>query len=124
MKEELEQKLYDEFPSLFADRTLPDTKSLMCYGLEVGDGWYNIIHRLCTKIVSVDSLDNFRFFQIKQKFGKLRVYADGGPREIYDFISMAEVESSKTCERCGSVSDVKQTGRWIETLCASCRENK
>jgi uncharacterized Zn-finger protein len=121
MKEELEQKLFDEFPSLFADRTEPETKSLMCYGIEVEDGWYDVLYRLCTRLVALKDIGDFRFFQIKEKFGDLRIYANGTTQEAYGLIDMAEQESSKTCEYCGSVNDVRHTGKWIKTLCFTCR---
>ena len=125
MKPELEQQLYDEFPDLFADRNKPETRSLMCYGVGVGDGWYNILHRLCEKIIEIDTNKKFRFFQIKEKFGQLRIYGadDGGTLKIYDLISQAENESSKTCEYCGTIEDVTSSGRWIKTLCAECRKD-
>ena len=126
MKNELEQQLYNEFPSLFADRNKPETRSLMCYGIDIGDGWYDIMHRLCEEITKLDVSKKFRFFQIKEKFGQLRIYGTDdnfGVKEIYDLISRAENESSKTCEYCGSVDEVKSSGRWIKTLCAKCRKN-
>jgi hypothetical protein len=47
MKTELEQKLFEKYPKIFGDRTKPKTESCMCWGLEVGDGWYDLIDILC-----------------------------------------------------------------------------
>jgi hypothetical protein len=50
MKTELEQKLFEKYPKIFGDRTKPKTESCMCWGLEVGDGWYDLIDILCEAI--------------------------------------------------------------------------
>ena len=34
MNTELTEKLYTKYPNLFKQRTLPETDSLMCFGLE------------------------------------------------------------------------------------------
>lgn len=55
----------------------------------------------------------------------MRYYISGGDKEIDRFISEAENKSFTICEYCGSKDDVKQTGKWIKTLCWRCRgENK
>lgn len=50
MSPELEQKLFDKYPKIFAQRKLPMTQTAMCWGIETGDGWYNIIDQLCRQI--------------------------------------------------------------------------
>lgn len=50
MKDELEDQLLRKYPRIFRDRYAPITRSLMAFGLEVGDGWYNIIEVLCSQI--------------------------------------------------------------------------
>jgi hypothetical protein len=47
MKAELQQKIFEKYPKIFGDRTKSMTETCMCWGLEVGDGWYNIIDTLC-----------------------------------------------------------------------------
>lgn len=70
MRDELEQKLYNEFPHLFAGRSLPITQNLMAFGCECDDGWFNLIYDLCK---SVSDTSMF-FTQIKEKYGGLRAY--------------------------------------------------
>ena len=41
MKAELQQQIFAKYPKMFGDRTKPMTETCMCWGLEVGDGWYN-----------------------------------------------------------------------------------
>lgn len=50
MSPELEKKLFDKYPKIFAQRKLPMTQTAMCWGIETGDGWYNIIDQLCRQI--------------------------------------------------------------------------
>ena len=101
MNSELEQKIFDKYPKIFGDRTKPKTETCMCWGLEVGDGWYNLIDVLCEALtytystsVKVDEEDGKRlgiepysgsyYFmveppqviatQVKEKYGTLRFY--------------------------------------------------
>jgi hypothetical protein len=101
MKTELQQKLFEKYPKIFCDRTKPKTESCMCWGLEVGDGWYDLVNILCealtytyTTSIEVDEEDGKRlgikpysdsyYFtveppqviatQVKEKYGTLRFY--------------------------------------------------
>jgi hypothetical protein len=52
MKTELEKKLLEKYPKIFGDRTKPMTEGRMFLGLEVGDGWYNLIDTLCEALTN------------------------------------------------------------------------
>jgi len=54
--------------------------------------------------------------QIKEKFGTLRFYYDGGDDYISGMVSLAESLSGLTCEECGSIGE-RRSGGWIRTLC-------
>jgi hypothetical protein len=54
--------------------------------------------------------------QVKEKFGTLRFYINGGDDYIYGLISMAESMSSVTCEICGKPGTVNG-GSWLSTRC-------
>ncbi len=54
--------------------------------------------------------------QVKEKFGGLRFYIDGGDDWVYGAISMAEAMSYRTCEVCGGPGKTRGTG-WIRTTC-------
>ena len=54
--------------------------------------------------------------QVKEKFGTLRFYYDGGDDHIHGLVRMAEAMSSVTCETCG-VPGKQRSGGWIRTLC-------
>ena len=50
MRTELEDTLFHKYPSIFGDKDKPMTETAMCWGLECGDGWYDIIDTLCALI--------------------------------------------------------------------------
>jgi hypothetical protein len=50
MNQELEEKLYNKYPKLFKERSLPMTQTCMCWGLECGSGWFDIIDRMCSLV--------------------------------------------------------------------------
>ena len=67
MKAELEEKIFNKYPKIFGDRTKPMTETCMCWGLDVGDGWYDLIDILCesltytyTTSIEVDEEDGKR----------------------------------------------------------------
>ena len=67
MKPELQEKLFSKYPKIFGDRTKPMTETCMCWGLEIGDGWYDLIDVLCEALtytystsVKVDEEDGKR----------------------------------------------------------------
>ena len=122
MSPELEQKLYEDFPALFANR---ETKgSCLIYGCEHGDGWYGILRAACNRIASHEEyagVKTFQFTQIKEKYGTLRLYHYGGDSFCEGVVSMAEAMSAMTCERCGERGRPNDGG-WISTLCEGCRK--
>jgi hypothetical protein len=38
MNKELEEQLYNKYPKLFKERSLPMTQTCMCWGIECGSG--------------------------------------------------------------------------------------
>ena len=93
-------------------------------GLWVGPGWHKIIFNLCTQIQhhmkhvnrDEDKVRPVKLVQIKEKFGGLRFYYDGGDSFVDGMVTMAEVWASTTCEECGAPG-VSRHGGWIKTLC-------
>ncbi len=54
--------------------------------------------------------------QVKEKFGGLRFYVDGGSNELQAQIELAEAMSYRTCETCGAPGRPR-SGGWVRTLC-------
>lgn len=61
-------------------------------------------------------VDWVRISQIKEKFGGLRFYYDGGDDQISGFVDMAELWAGHTCEKCGNKGE-RRSGGWVRTLC-------
>ena len=52
MRRELDEALCAKYPLIFKDRNADMRTTAMCWGLECGDGWYNIIDTLCGLLTS------------------------------------------------------------------------
>ena len=118
---------------IFDDRmvsTYPELFTQPFGGFAVGEGWYPIIESLCDQISAHikfknDQRDSWNrgngcepvtVSQVKEKFGSLRFYYDGGDPAIAGMVTMAEVWASHSCEECGSPG-TRRGGGWIRTLC-------
>lgn len=60
--------------------------------------------------------------QVKEKFGGLRFYIDGGDQYIYGLIQMAEQIAFYTCQECGDAGTTKGSKGWIGVLCPTHRK--
>jgi hypothetical protein len=47
MSPELDKQLCEKYPKIFKNRHGDMKETCMCWGLEIGDGWYNLIDHLC-----------------------------------------------------------------------------
>lgn len=114
MSPDLDKKLCTDFPYIFKDRHGKIMDTAMCWGFDCDDGWFQIIYDLCSKISELD--DKVYATQVKEKFGTLRFYINGGDELIYDLIDKADQQSGVTCEICGKQGKLRGTG-WFKTLC-------
>lgn len=55
--------------------------------------------------------------QVKEKFGTLRFYYDGGDDYIDGLVEMAEHWAGNTCEECGKPGHLRYDLPWHKTLC-------
>jgi hypothetical protein len=108
MNPDLESKLLDKYPKLFASKQF--------WGFECGDGWYDLLDYTCGAIASYGNAEDVMVDQIKEKFGQLRFYVTGGDDMIEGMIWMAEHMSGHICETCGNRGELR-TGSWLVTLC-------
>lgn len=132
MNNQLEKQLFEKYPKIFAGKNMPIIKNLMSFGCECDDGWYWLIDNLCNTIQQY--IDNNKHLnvsqviatQVKEKYGGLRFYCQGGDETIDGMIWFAENLSFNICEICGNTKEVKQTEGWIKTLCINCynQQNK
>lgn len=123
MNQDKEDKFKADFPQIFTDlHDCTPMESCMSWGIAIGQGWYDLLYNLCEEIVKLNPPEDFKAFQVKEKFGGLRFYVGGSTAEINKLIDVAEEESYKICEDCGSREEVTSEGRWVKTLCKKCRK--
>jgi hypothetical protein len=60
--------------------------------------------------------EQVKIAQYKEKFGTLRVYADGSNDDVDGMIRFAEYLSSKTCQYTGEAGSTRNVGGWYITL--------
>jgi hypothetical protein len=128
------KRMEERFPKMFAEPY---------GGFCCGEGWWPILTNLCANIQhhidwkekqrdwairfnSTASSEDMRpipdkilqvtVAQIKEKFGGLRFYYDGGDDTIRGMVTMAEAWAGNTCEDCGNPA-TKQTSGWIKNVC-------
>ena len=64
-------------------------------------------------------LKTFRFLQIKEKYGELRLYSGGASKPVLDLLSYYEFLSLAYCQICGKPARYCTDG-WISYLCEDC----
>ncbi len=119
--EEFARRMEEKYPKMFADQY---------GGFAVGIGWWPILETLCHQIHhhvewKQNQLEKYQrgqgcpdvvVRQIKEKFGGLRFYYDGGDDTVDGMVRMAESWAAFTCEECGQPGTTR-SGGWIRTLC-------
>jgi len=126
MSPELDNKLCKEFPLLYADRRASMQETCMCWGFDVGDGWYKLIYELSSKLEPLLRQLNdplIKASQVKEKFATLRFYMTTQTDEMDDLINEAEDKSAVTCETCGEKGSLRNKG-WYSTRCDKCYEKE
>ena len=130
-------KTYMEF---FGDRRKPMTQTCMCWGFEIGKGWYKTLDTLCKKLASIRKRTGIvvNFNQIKEKYGSGRFYYNIKATEkklsndeaaiwdeiIGDIISNAEEKVYHICAGCGEYYSDKISAGWVYDECGSCLVKK
>ena len=105
----------EQFPKMFGEKY---------GGFACGEGWWPILEKLCSNIQShidwknrqLETVPQVTVAQIKEKFGGLRFYYDGGDEQIRGMVQMAEVWADTSCEECGAPGK-RRDGGWIKILC-------
>lgn len=141
MNQDLDKKLCEDHPEIFKNRTRSIAISPMGFGFECGDGWYDIIDIACRMIdhhikgrpdqqkwakdydqeIKPD-IPPLVATQVKEKFGTLRFYHNGGDEVTDAYVSMVELMSGKTCEDCGMPGKTISKNGWLRTQCSSCND--
>ena len=133
----MNEEKYDEFVAKLEAKH-PEMFANPYGGVAVGEGWWPIIEALCMQIDSYtkwknntreallkdnpynhkipDQVPQVVVAQIKEKFGGLRFYYEGGDDHISGMVRMAESWAARSCEECGKPGK-SRSGGWIRTLC-------
>jgi hypothetical protein len=116
------KRMEEKYPKMFAGKY---------GGFAIGEGWWPIIESLCANIQSHTDwwnknretrpvVEQVVVEQIKEKFGGLRFYYQGGDDTIQGMVRMAEAWADRSCEECGAPGTAGGKG-WIRTLCPTHR---
>lgn len=127
MSDDFSDRLKATFPKMYGD--------VYC-GIWIDKGWEHIILNLSKAIQYHIDYKNEKFAkghgeevaqvtvaQIKEKFGGLRFYYDGGDEYIEGLVAMAENWALSTCEVCGDRGRYRG-GEYIRTLCDKHEEER
>jgi hypothetical protein len=93
------------------------------YSINCNDGWFEILSDFLEKIEKELSkctsffVKSFNIFQIKEKFGGLRIGCSVHNPIIIKLVQDVENKSYITCEICGDTGKLRTDLNWIRTLC-------
>ena len=97
MKQTLQNKLFKDFPKLFAQKDEDMSVTCMCWGIECPDAWYDVIYTACALLQTMtdnnshsDRYPQVQFTQVKEKFGRLCMYNDTNTDYVNGVIDMAD----------------------------------
>lgn len=126
--------LIERYPKIFVDyEGNPERVNWYC-----PVGWIDIVdNALGIMQQHIDSVNNWAIrkseayklieqvtcTQIKEKFGGLRFYYEGGDDFCVGIVRFIENHSYNICESCGTNQDIGYTEGWISTVCRKCSEN-
>jgi len=80
----------------------------------------NSLNNLLKRTVEYERYPQIIASQVKEKYGNLSFYIQGGTDAQYAIISWAESLSNNICEYCGTIKEVGRTQGWYSTICKSC----
>ena len=123
MNQDDEMKEYESYAKMM-EQKFPKMYGGRYGGFAIGKGWRPLIEQLSYTIQShIDSkhkrgeeCPQVIVQQVKEKFGTLRFYYDGGDEFIQGAVWLAESMTSMLCEECGGLGKTR-SGGWIRTLC-------
>ena len=126
------KKLIEEFPFLmprnvFTDEIPDDFNYSYHIGLNIPEGWTHLFLQMCQDIkqplIDANYLNDFRFTQIKEKYGAMRCYTNEVPKKVQSMISKYEYMSRYVCALCGQPAHYK-TLDYILPICEQCWKDK
>ena len=94
---------------------------------DIPDGWRKafgkeLSRELKKQLKKDKQLRSFRFTQIKEKWGRLRLYNMGCSKECHDLLNKYEELSWDYCIHCGKKADY-ETDNYVIPICRDCLSN-
>lgn len=123
MSPELDKKLVEAYPKIFSERNGDMKETAMFWGFTHGDGWYDLLERMCFRIQRYIDLNphlkvqQVVATQVKEKYGALSFYFYGGDEYIEGLVDFASETSITICEICGNRGALKDNDGWLITRC-------
>lgn len=118
--------LYSELPFLIPrdfDGNKIEDLEYNSLGLEIPDGWQKLFIQMCRDIkpllIQEGLLDEFYFYQVKEKYNTLRCYCHSLPVSVAQVISKYEHMSRYICSVCGRPA-ARETTDYILSFCDDC----
>lgn len=109
--------LLTKYPLAFSYRA--QNYGFALFGFECRDGWAAILEPVAAYLEKLNAQEDSRVYicQIKEKFGGLRFYVNGGDDHLDKLIEEAENKSYTVCEVCGAAATMVKERGWYLTLC-------
>jgi hypothetical protein len=98
----------------YAEEQEKANEKLQCY-VECGDGWLPLVDRVLKGLSRRAYLK-----QVKEKFGRLRIYGVNFTPDDYALIHEAEAHSAHVCEKCGDSGELRNTRGYLLVACDRC----
>ena len=91
---------------------------------EVPDGWIDLFLLMCEdlreQLIKDKFLDKFVIYQVKEKFGKLRLSTSGYSEKVGRIIKDYEYISQFVCYKCGKSAKLYDIHHYTLPYCKSC----
>ena len=103
MDSQLENKLYEQFPDLYRERTASLEGSRMPWGCQIEKGWYKILYDMSEQIqkIAVSGDNSPAIMEVgRDEYGQLMVGVRNITPPIADIVRSAKERSRLTCEFC------------------------
>ena len=87
----------------------------------IGEGWHTLVDSFKFAVdwdTKHNNMPPVVITQVKEKFGELRIYYNGGDSRTDAYATFASLVSQRMCEDCGSPAKTRdQGGRYFRTVC-------
>jgi hypothetical protein len=109
MRDELDELLFQRYPSMFVQRHWPPDQTSMCWGFACGDGWFALIDSFCAEVqcmFSNEFANPIIITQVKSKCDSLRIYFSGGDERVRAMSNLVRTLSECIDEESGCLRPV------------------